>query len=220
MQTTLPHPTEALILAFAPLSPVPGRADLLAHQAADFFRLWQTWEDECGEKQDIPFWAHVWPAAQMMAEHIGKHPGMVAGKRVLDFGCGCGVAGIAAAKAGAAHVTANDIDPIALDFTARNARANGCCVAVEANDLLGTLPDPAWDVILVADLFYEKSVSEAMLDWLAKARANGSAVFIADANRPFSPRTGIRILLEKTYATDADLEGSSERTVRLLAYLP
>ena len=44
---------------------------------------------------------------------------------VLDLGSGSGILSIAAAKLGARKVLALDIDPIAVDTTADNARANG-----------------------------------------------------------------------------------------------
>ena len=44
---------------------------------------------------------------------------------VLDLGAGSGILAIAAAKLGARKVLALDIDPIAVDATADNARANG-----------------------------------------------------------------------------------------------
>ena len=44
---------------------------------------------------------------------------------VLDLGSGSGILSIAAAKLGARRVLALDIDPIAVDTTADNARANG-----------------------------------------------------------------------------------------------
>ena len=219
-------PSEALISRLAPLGPVPGRADLSAYQAPDVFALWQAWEAETGKRQDIPYWATVWPAALMTIRFLGENPGAVAGKSVLDFGCGCGIAGIAALKAGAARALANDIDPIALWMAERNASANGLGspggVRLETapGNLLEAPPSPDWGVLLVADLFYEKPVAERMLAWLAQARRNGSAVFIADASRPFGPKTGVQVLSEGKYATDTDLEGSSERLVRLLAYLP
>jgi ribosomal protein L11 methyltransferase len=44
---------------------------------------------------------------------------------VVDYGCGSGVLGIAAAKLGASHVRAVDLDPQALLATTRNAQGNG-----------------------------------------------------------------------------------------------
>lgn len=49
----------------------------------------------------------------------------VAGKRVIDYGCGSGILAIAAAKLGATVVSAVDIDPQALIATRDNAERNG-----------------------------------------------------------------------------------------------
>lgn len=46
-------------------------------------------------------------------------------KRVVDFGCGSGILGIAAAMLGAEHVWAVDIDPQAVQATKSNAELNG-----------------------------------------------------------------------------------------------
>ena len=207
-------------MRLAPPAPVPGRPDLRAWQAKDVFDLWQAWERESGIKQDIPYWATVWPAARVTAAYLGNHPGMAAGKVVLDFGCGGGVAGLAAAKAGAGGVIANDIDPAALAMAERNADLNGLAIGVEEANLLLRPPSPEWDLILVADLFYEKSVAGPMLAWLRRAMDQGARVLIADASRPFAPQTGVRLLAEERQATDVDLEGSSARRVRLLELLP
>lgn len=213
-------PSDALLLDLAPPAPVPGREDLLAYQARDVFDLWKAWERETGKKQDIPYWATVWPAARLLAAHLGAHPEVAAGKSVVDIGCGGGVASLAAAKAGASRVIANDIDPAALAMAERNADLNRLEVGTEEGNPLEKSPSPEWDLLLVADLFYEKSVAEPMLAWLRKALAQGTRVLIADANRPFAPQTGVRILAEERYQTDADLEGSAERRVRLLELLP
>jgi len=213
-------PSEALLKRLAPPAPVPGRADLLAWQARDVFDFWKAWELETGAKQDIPYWITVWPAALLMAEYFGEHPETAMGKTVLDLGCGGGIAGLAAAKAGASLVIANDVDPAALAMAELNAALNGVAFTVVDENLLSRPPDPDWNVILVADLFYEKSVAEPMLDWLRQALSQRARVLIADASRPFAPQTGVRVLAEKTYATDVDLEGSSQRNVRLLELLP
>jgi ribosomal protein L11 methyltransferase len=48
----------------------------------------------------------------------------LAGRRVLDFGCGSGILSIAALKLGASSVVAVDIDPQAITATRRNALQN------------------------------------------------------------------------------------------------
>lgn len=59
----------------------------------------------------------------------------LAGRTVIDYGCGSGILGIAALKLGAAHVTAVDIDPQALMATRENAIRNQVSSALEVKDL-------------------------------------------------------------------------------------
>jgi ribosomal protein L11 methyltransferase len=60
----------------------------------------------------------------------------LAGRTVVDYGCGSGILGIAAALKGAAKVICVDNDPQALEATAANARRNGV-----SDRLLCRLPD-------------------------------------------------------------------------------
>jgi ribosomal protein L11 methyltransferase len=75
----------------------------------------------------------------------------LAGRRVIDYGCGSGILGIAALKLGAAHVTAVDLDPQALLATRDNAAANGVAArvdvrGVDASGAAGSL-QPAFCVL-------------------------------------------------------------------------
>lgn len=69
------------------------------------------------------------------------------GLAVLDYGCGSGVLGIAAALKGAARVVCVDNDPQALEATAANAERNQCAERISCS-----LPGPggagSYDVIL------------------------------------------------------------------------
>jgi predicted nicotinamide N-methyase len=193
---SVPVPSSALLARLAPLTPVPGRPDLVAHHAPDVMALWQAWEEECGAPQAEPAW--------------------VRGQTVLDLGCGSGVAGIAALDAGATRVVAHDIDPVALAIAALNARANAVDLLLHGPPLLHT-PCPAYiTCILVGDLFYERSTASALWTWLCTARRQGVQVLIADASRPFAPTAGVRCLWEERLATVWAWEGTHARTVRLL----
>ncbi len=55
----------------------------------------------------------------------------VAGRNVIDYGCGSGILGIAALKLGAAHVWAVDLDPQALLATRDNATRNGVSSSID-----------------------------------------------------------------------------------------
>jgi ribosomal protein L11 methyltransferase len=59
------------------------------------------------------------------------------GSRVLDLGCGSGILAIAAAKLGATHVLALDLDPNAIRAARENAAANGVADVIEVRE--GTL---------------------------------------------------------------------------------
>ncbi|HRK03151.1 MAG TPA: 50S ribosomal protein L11 methyltransferase, partial [Oligoflexia bacterium] len=54
--------------------------------------------------------------------------GLVSKMHALDFGCGSGILAIALKRLGIEHVTAIDIDPLAIDATHANAALNGVSV--------------------------------------------------------------------------------------------
>jgi release factor glutamine methyltransferase len=73
------------------------------------------------------------------------------GKRVADVGTGSGILALAAARAGAANVTAVDINPNAALTASENARANGLgggFTAVCSNLLSALAPSALFDVII------------------------------------------------------------------------
>jgi ribosomal protein L11 methyltransferase len=67
------------------------------------------------------------------------------GESVLDYGCGSGILGIAAAKLGAARIDAVDVDAQALETAAENARLNG--VAMHTS-LPEALPSVSYDIVI------------------------------------------------------------------------
>lgn len=70
----------------------------------------------------LAFGTGTHPTTRMCLRWIASHA--VAGRRVLDYGCGSGILAIAAAKYGAASVDAVDIDPAAVESTRHNAARN------------------------------------------------------------------------------------------------
>ncbi len=63
------------------------------------------------------------PTTQLCLEAVEDL--VVPGAKALDLGCGSGILAIAAAKLGAAHVLALDIDPVAVESARQNAEQNG-----------------------------------------------------------------------------------------------
>src|ERR1700675_4519929 len=70
----------------------------------------------------------------------------LAGRSVIDYGCGSGILGIAALKLGAAHVWAVDLDPQALLATRANAGTNGVSSSIDVQGVEGSLA-PAYCVM-------------------------------------------------------------------------
>jgi ribosomal protein L11 methyltransferase len=63
----------------------------------------------------------------------------LAGRRMIDYGCGSGILGIAALKLGAVHVTAIDLDPQALLATRENAERNGVSDSIDIQGVPASL---------------------------------------------------------------------------------
>ncbi len=149
------------------------------------------------------YWAFCWASGQVLARFLREQPDWVRDRRVLDFGSGSGVAGIAAAQQGAAEVVACDIDVDALAATAANADLNGVQIALyeDFEDCEGQ-----FDVILVADVLYDRD----NLPWLDRLADRAAEVLVADSRiRDFShPR--YRKLGEWESNTLPDLDESPE----------
>ncbi len=135
---------------------------------------------------DMPYWAFAWPGGQALARFLLDHPGWVRGKRVLDFGSGCALEGIAAAKGGAARVLCVDIDPHAARAALDNAALNGVTLTVTTDDLLSGLSGPVEDgpeLILVGDTCYAPELVARLMPWLGGHKARGAEVLIGDPLR-------------------------------------
>ena len=75
--------------------------EVALHLASEITPIWQATEAWLAEQNiEPPFWAFAWPGGQALARAVLDQPSLVAGKRVLDFAAGCGIAAIAAAQAG------------------------------------------------------------------------------------------------------------------------
>ena len=97
------HPLEAELQVFAPFLCPELRLWLLPPEA-------RNWHASDPRALGMPYWAFAWPGGQVLARYLLDHPALVKGKRVLDFGSGCAIEGLAAAKCGAS-VRCADIDP-------------------------------------------------------------------------------------------------------------
>ncbi len=213
------------VLAAAPLVP-----EILLHLATEITPIWQATEDWLRERAlQPPYWAFAWPGGQALARHILDQPGLVAGKRVLDFAAGGGIAAIACARAGAASVEAAEIDDLACAAIGLNAAVNGVAVGVakravdgvaggaSAGDVVGA--KCRWDVILCGDVCYEAPMTAHILPWL-REMAREARVWIADPGRAYLPKSGLLEIGSYRVPTSLELEDRVERDVVLYQMIP
>jgi predicted nicotinamide N-methyase len=192
--------------------------EITLHLATEITPIWQATEDWLRQRNlSPPFWAFAWPGSQAMARYVLDHPQVVAGRRVLDFAAGCGLAAIACALAGAATVEAAEIDPLALAATRLNAAANRVTVAAREGDAVGSAC--RWDLILCGDVCYDALMTRRILPWL-RAMAAQAEVWIADPGRAYLPADGMEEFARMTVPTTTELEDRTERTVRLFRLRP
>jgi predicted nicotinamide N-methyase len=187
--------------------------EIRLHLATEILPLWNKTEDEI-EKHGLPppYWAFAWAGGQALARYVLDHPETVRGRTVVDFGAGSGLVAIASAKAGAASVTAAEIDAFAAAAIALNAAANAVTLDISERDILEQAC--AWDTVLVGDMCYERPLADRLLAWLDEAMRNGASVFLGDPGRNYFPKSGVEKLAAYQVATSRDLE---DRDVRATA---
>jgi predicted nicotinamide N-methyase len=131
---------------------------------------------------------------------------------VLELGCGLGLPSIVAALGGA-HVLATDWSPDAVEVAARNAERNGAELETalaawgEASGLAEAAP---WDLVLGADLLYERRNVEQLLALLPRL---GDDVLLSEPGRPFESTFLERA--RETWAIDSRSAGGRVRIHRL-----
>ena len=210
----------ALLDREAPLGPAPLCPEIQVFQGRGLIAVWEAAERLAGCPLPAPFWAYPWPGGAALARVVLDSPERVRGRRVLDIGTGGGLAALAAARAGAAEVVANDMDPWAL-ATARLAAARQRLrlITLEAD-----VTEPGvdaeletYDVVLCADLHYERRTTPRLRALLERARQSGAEVLVADAGRAYFDPTGLTLLAEYDVAVPHDVEGVDTRRARVYA---
>jgi predicted nicotinamide N-methyase len=183
------------IKARLPLGPAPSVPEVLIHAANPASGLGRLAELSGEDNDAPPYWAYAWAGGAALARHFFARPETVAGRSVLDFGAGCGLVGIAAAKCGARKVIATEVDHNALVALALNATANGVAIETLAQDI-SMNEAPTVDLITGGDVFYEQALAERASRFFDRCRVAGVEVIIGDVGRAYLPRDRLRLIAE------------------------
>lgn len=129
-----------------------------------------------------PLFGLVWPSGRILADHMGSVA--IAGRRVIELGCGLGMASMVMHRGGA-DVTASDIHPQAESFMRANIALNGllpmpfrCGDWTHADETLGR-----FGLLVGSDLLYERSQASDLSEFIDQHAHATAEVIIVDPNR-------------------------------------
>lgn len=128
-----------------------------------------------------PYWALVWGGAKALAEHLVTRVDC-RGRSVLDVGCGLGLVALTAASQGAV-VTAIDRELAPIEFLQASAAINGATIEALVGDVVTSTLGRDFDLVLAADLLYERAEFERLADALSALVAPSGTLWVADPQR-------------------------------------
>lgn len=129
----------------------------------------------------------VWPASRLLAQAM--HRFELAGERILELGCGIGLASLVLQRRGA-NVVASDVHPLTEPFLAYNCALNSL-PAVHYRQLRWDVPLPTlglFDVIIASDVLYEQGHAELIDGVVARHASEAAQVLVTDPGRGNSAR--------------------------------
>lgn len=131
-----------------------------------------------------PLFGVVWPAGLALAEEMSHFP--IAGKSILELGCGIALTSLVLARRGA-DITACDYHPLAEAFLQHNVALNQLpALPFRTAPWLG--PNPLlgrYDLIVGSDLLYERDHATLLAGFIAQHTHPASQVLIADPGRGY-----------------------------------
>ena len=131
-----------------------------------------------------PLFGVVWPAGLALAEEMSHFP--IAGKSILELGCGIALTSLVLARRGA-DITACDYHPLAEAFLQHNVALNQLpALPVRTAPWLGPNPLLGRDELIVgSDLLYERDHATLLAGFIALHTHPASQVLIADPGRGY-----------------------------------
>lgn len=143
-----------------------------------------------------------WPAGRLLAQAMHRFD--IDGKRILELGCGIGLASLVLQRRGA-DVVASDVHPLAEPFLAYNAALNGL-PALHYRQLQWDASLPTlghFDAIIASDVLYERGQAERLCAVVERHAYPVAEVLVTDPGRGNSARF-TRLLAERGFALEVE----------------
>jgi predicted nicotinamide N-methyase len=175
-------------------------------------------EDDYVKDERLPYWADLWPSAQILAREVREM--RLDGQRVLELGCGLGLVALGATLAGA-QVTATDYYDDAILFATLNvAEATGKVIAARMVDWTAMPADLGrFDVVLTSDVLYEPRYAALVAGAITATLRRGGEAVVADPGRiaceDFLNECRARGLVVSDATPHAYAEGEIRQTITL-----
>ena len=173
-----------------------GAREVSIYQAADPNALADATDPNAfAADERFPYWAEVWSSGIALATFVLRSA-TVRGVDAIELGCGLGLGGVGAALAGA-HVLFTDFEPDALAFARANHALN---LGPPGRTRLVDWRDPPADLraelVLAADVLYEKRFFEPFLETLRQTVTPGGTAYVAEPGRRLAEGTVERLETE------------------------
>jgi predicted nicotinamide N-methyase len=144
--------------------------------------------EEFGDDERFPYWAELWPSSLALAEFLAARD-VPTGVAAVELGCGTGLVGVVAARLGA-RVLFTDYEPDALAFARANHALNlGTPGRTRLVDWRDPPADLAADLVLAADVLYERRFLTPFLDTLERVLRPDGTALVAEPGRSVAEGT-------------------------------
>ena len=194
------------VLAHTRVRPAPYVPEVRLHLAEDSLEVWEATQVAVDRGEvPPPFWAFVWAGGQALARHLLDRPEVARGRRVVDIATGSGLVAVAAAQAGAAEVSACDVDELAVAAARLNARLNGVTVDAQRADARD-VDVAAGTLVTVGDVFYDEKIAAVMLAALTRLAGAGAEVLVGDPHRAYLPVDRLDVVASYEVDVETDIE--------------
>jgi len=135
-----------------------------------------------GDQLHLPYWAELWDSALGIGQLLVRRRAEFAGRAAMDLGCGMGLAGTVAARIGM-HVLFADLEPPALLFAQLNSLPDAPRVRTRRLNWQTDRLDERFDLILGADILYERKQWDFLEPFWRAHLATGATVLLGEPGR-------------------------------------